>query len=199
MTFFNDEIEVASYLGRLVMSFNDLEVAIGGALMRVLLKEDDEYVGAVFVANLNFSQRFAVMRALTIEPPKIREEFELLLNQAKDINGRRNNYLHAEYSPILTDDYTPNQPVTFLHQRLRDYSKESSTDTMKEIFKYIRPPKSRGARRPREGCRVTSARDDARLAALRPLSVEHNRILPPYNRRQFKVSSDWTDLRRATS
>ena len=107
MTFFNDEIEVASYLGRLVMSFNDLEVAIGGALMRVLLKEDDEYVGAVFVANLNFSQRFAVMRALTIEPPKIREEFELLLNQAKDINGRRNNYLHAEYSPILTDDYTP--------------------------------------------------------------------------------------------
>jgi len=51
MTFFNDEIEVASYLGRLVMSFNDLEVAIGGALMRVLLKEDDEYVGAVFVAN----------------------------------------------------------------------------------------------------------------------------------------------------
>ena len=71
MTFFNDDIEVASYLGRLVMSFNDLEVAIGGALMRVLLKEDDEYVGAVFVANLNFSQRFAVIRALTIEPPKI--------------------------------------------------------------------------------------------------------------------------------
>ena len=28
MTFFNDEIEVASYLGRLVMSFNDIEVAI---------------------------------------------------------------------------------------------------------------------------------------------------------------------------
>ena len=40
------------------------------------------------------------MRALTIEPPKIREEFELPLNQAKDINGRRNNYLHAEFTDI---------------------------------------------------------------------------------------------------
>ena len=43
------------------MAFNELEVAVGGAIMR-LLKQDDR-VGAVFVA-LNFRNKIEILKAL---------------------------------------------------------------------------------------------------------------------------------------
>src|SRR5258707_7816658 len=57
--------ELATPLGVLVISFNELEVALGGALMRIL-KNSDEYVGAVFVSVLGFDQRYRLFKALAI-------------------------------------------------------------------------------------------------------------------------------------
>ena len=55
--------ELPAYLGNLVMSFNDLEIALGGALMRIL-KNNDDYIGAVFVSVLGFRQKYDLLRAL---------------------------------------------------------------------------------------------------------------------------------------
>src|SRR5258708_7131058 len=124
--------ELATPLGVLVISFNDLEVALGGALMRIL-KNDDDYVGAVFVSVLGFEQRYRLLLALSgkINDPKVRESFLELLEDAKEIAERRNRFVHAEYTMVKSDD---NQTVDFLHQRLKDFSKESRFDKLSNIF-----------------------------------------------------------------
>jgi len=53
--------ELAKALGYLVVAFNELEVALGGALM-YLLKQDDE-VGAAFTAHLGAATKNAEPRA----------------------------------------------------------------------------------------------------------------------------------------
>jgi hypothetical protein len=94
--------ELATPLGILVISFNDLEVALGGALMR-LLKNDDDYVGAVFVSVLGFEQRYRLLSALSvkIKESKVRESFRELLDDAKEIAERRNRFVHAEYTMVM--------------------------------------------------------------------------------------------------
>jgi hypothetical protein len=98
-------LELATPLGILVIAFNELEVSLGGALMRIL-RNDDDYVGAVFVSVLGFEQRYRLLKALApkIDDQGIRSEFLELLEQAKGIAERRNRYVHAEYTgscPVL--------------------------------------------------------------------------------------------------
>jgi Lon protease-like protein len=130
-------LELATPLGVLIICFNELEVALGGALMRIL-KNSDEYVGAVFVSVLGFDQRYRLLKALAIQitDPTTRKEFLDLLEEARGVSERRNRFVHAEYTAVKDDD---NETIAFLHQRLKDYSKESSFDTMANIFKYITP------------------------------------------------------------
>jgi hypothetical protein len=54
--------KVATSLGHLVIAFNELEVALGGALMH-LLKQDED-VGAAFVAHLAASQKIRLLQEL---------------------------------------------------------------------------------------------------------------------------------------
>ena len=60
--------ELATQLGHFIVAFNGLEVALGGALMR-LLKHDDEEIGAAFVAILGFSHKHALLTALAHKIP----------------------------------------------------------------------------------------------------------------------------------
>jgi hypothetical protein len=53
---------------------------------------------------------------------------------AKEIAERRNRFVHAEYTIVRSDD---NKTADFLHQRLKDFSKESRFDKLSNIFKYI--------------------------------------------------------------
>jgi hypothetical protein len=130
-------LELATPLGVLIICFNELEVALGGALMRIL-KNSDEYVGAVFVSVLGFDQRYRLLKALAIQIADltIRKEFLNLLEEARGVSERRNRFVHAEYTAVKNDD---EETMAFLHQRLKDYSKESRFDTMANIFKYITP------------------------------------------------------------
>ena len=103
-----------------------------------ILKNSDEYVGAVFVSVLGFDQRYRLLKALAIQIADltIRKEFLALLEEARGVSERRNRFVHAEYTAVKNDD---NETMAFLHQRLKDYSKESQFDTMANIFKYITP------------------------------------------------------------
>jgi hypothetical protein len=49
--------EVASPLGHFVMAFNEIEFAVAGAIMHLL--DQEERVGGVFAALLNFCKRFS--------------------------------------------------------------------------------------------------------------------------------------------
>ncbi len=84
----------------------------------------------MFVSVLGFDQRYRLLKALAIQitDPTTRKEFLDLLEEARGVSERRN---------LLKDD--DNETIAFLHQRLKDYSKESSFDTMANIFKYVTP------------------------------------------------------------
>ena len=59
--------ELAKALGHLVLAFNDLEVALGGALM-YLLKQDEE-AGAAFTAHLGKLIPLSQARLYVVDAP----------------------------------------------------------------------------------------------------------------------------------
>jgi hypothetical protein len=129
--------DLPARLGNLVMAFNELEIALGGALMRIL-RNKDEFVGAVFVSVLGFRQKYDLLKALAakIENKGLKGEFLVALDSARAISEERNRYIHAGYTTIMRDQDTIEVVV---HQRLRDFSKENLDDATVETFKYIKP------------------------------------------------------------
>jgi hypothetical protein len=111
--------KVATSLGHLVIAFNELEVALGGALMH-LLKQDED-VGAAFVAHLGASQKIRLLQELEgkIDHEATRDEFHDIVCRADDINSQRNRLIHSEYWSV---DATKQLRV-LLHRRLRDSTK----------------------------------------------------------------------------
>ncbi len=111
--------KVAPALGHLVLGFNELEVALGGALM-YLLKQDED-VGAAFVAHLGAAQKIRLLLELEgkIDHEPTRKEFHEVVERAAEINASRNLYIHSEYWPTYD---TPEASV-MLHRRLRDATK----------------------------------------------------------------------------
>ena len=91
--------DLAKALGHLVLAFNDLEVALGGALM-YLLKQDEE-VGAAFTAHLGVATKIRLLQDLDlkIEDENTRREFREMVKRAAEINTERNRYIHSEYWP----------------------------------------------------------------------------------------------------
>ena len=98
--------EIAKALGHLVLAFNDLEVALGGALM-YLLKQDEE-VGAAFIAHLGAATKIRLLQHLDrrIEDENTRYAFRGLVQRAAEINVERNRYIHSEYWSVpATEPY----------------------------------------------------------------------------------------------
>lgn len=89
--------KLATALGHLVLAFNDLEVALGRALM-YLLKLDEE-VGSAFVAHLGAATKIRLLQDLDrrIENESTRSEFRETVKHAEEINAKRNRYIHSEY------------------------------------------------------------------------------------------------------
>lgn len=129
--------ELPAQLGSLVMAFNELEIALGGALMRIL-RNDDDFIGAVFVSVLGFRQKHDILKALStkIENAEVKSDFLEALDSAKLISEERNRYVHAGYTTYMRDSETIEVVV---HQRLRDFAKESLYDSTHEMFQYIKP------------------------------------------------------------
>jgi hypothetical protein len=111
--------KLATVLGHLVIAFNELEVALGGALM-YLLKQDEE-VGAAFVAHLNAATKIRLLQALDgkIEDESTRSEFRDIVKRVSEINAERNRCIHSEYWSVST----PELLNVMLHRRLRDSTK----------------------------------------------------------------------------
>ena len=128
--------KLATAIGHLVIAFNELEVALGGALMN-LLKQDDN-VGAAFVAHLGAATKIRLLQELEgkIDHESTRQEFHKLVAQAAEINSSRNGLIHSEYWPVQTTE----QIKVMLHRRLRDSTRPVEFPvTIEELSKkYIR-------------------------------------------------------------
>ncbi|MCW2114420.1 hypothetical protein [Bradyrhizobium elkanii] len=111
--------KVAISLGHLVIAFNELEVALGGALMH-LLKQDED-VGAAFIAHLGASQKIRLLQELEgkIDHEATRQEFHDLVCRVDEINSQRNHLIHAEYMSVYVTEQLP----VLLRRRLRDFMK----------------------------------------------------------------------------
>jgi hypothetical protein len=111
--------KLARVLGHLIIAFNGLEVALGGALM-YLLKQDEE-VGAAFVAHISAATKIHLLQDLEgrIKNESSRSEFREMVKQAEEINTERNRYIHSEYWPVSAAE----QLTVMLHRPLRDSNK----------------------------------------------------------------------------
>jgi hypothetical protein len=113
--------DIPANLGNLIIAFNELEIALGGALMRIL-RNTDEYTGAVFVSVLGFRQKYDLLRALAtkIENEQVKTDFLEALDSARRISEERNRFVHAGYTTLMRDQNTIEVVV---HQRLKDFFK----------------------------------------------------------------------------
>lgn len=111
--------QVAGPLGNFIMSFNDLELATGIAIMNML--DLDERVGAVFTAMFSFAQKLQLIHALEfrIEGHPYRDRFLQLMGSAQKLGEHRNKYVHAEYFPILDAE----KSIVVAMRRIRDATK----------------------------------------------------------------------------
>lgn len=136
--------DLAAPLGTLVIAFNELEVSMGGALMRILKNEDD-FVGSVFVSILGFRQKYALLVALAIkiENSSVRSELFDLLEAAKTISERRNRFVHAEYTPVKNAEDVDKDVSYILHQRLKDFAKENHYSSSRDVFTFITPARGK--------------------------------------------------------
>ena len=129
--------DLARAIGMLVISFNELEVALGGALMYLL--NQDEATGTVFVSHLSAGVKINLLQGLTfkIADTGLREEFSELLKQAAEANTERNRFIHSE-DWVDPDTSSGVKPLT-LHRKLRDAHQPTAFPvTIKELSKYIK-------------------------------------------------------------
>jgi hypothetical protein len=118
--------ELAAPLGSFIIAFNELELAVGAAIMNIL--DQEERVGAVFVALLPFSMKLKMIRALDfkIKGHPYQERFTRLVNRAQEINDDRNKFIHAEYWPVIDAD---TQTILMAMRRIRDATKPYQQET----------------------------------------------------------------------
>ncbi len=129
--------ELAQSLGMLVMSFNELEIALGGALMHLL--GQDEPTGGVFVSHLSAGSKIKLLEALSfkIKDDGVRNEFSELLRKVSETNAERNRFIHSEYW-LDPDSSSGENPIT-LHRKIRDaHHPATMPATIKELSKHIR-------------------------------------------------------------
>src|ERR1700730_16856696 len=109
--------KLATALGHLIIAFNDLEVALAGAVM-YLLKQDGE-VGAAFVAQLGAATKIRLLQDLDgrIENESTCSEFREMVKHAEVINAERNRYIHSEYLSVSAAEQ-------LIVRRLRDWNKQ---------------------------------------------------------------------------
>jgi hypothetical protein len=125
--------EVAKSIGHLVMSFNELELAAGDAIMRLLKQE--KRVGGVFAAIPSFSEKLSILRALEfkIVSEPLRRQFDDLLETGKKINEHRNRLIHAQYVTVVDADDVD----SIITSRLRDTHKFELADRNSRYFSSV--------------------------------------------------------------
>ena len=108
--------DLAEAIGMLVISFNELEIALGGALMHIL--GQDEQTGAVFASHLSASAKLKLLDALKFKIPdgRYKNEFIEQLQRATEVNSDRNRFIHSEY---WSHEEGVEEPIV-LHRKLRD-------------------------------------------------------------------------------
>lgn len=108
--------DLAEAIGMLVISFNELEIALGGALMHIL--GQDEQTGTVFASHLSASAKLKLLDALKFKIPEgpHKTEFEEQLERATEINSERNRFIHSEY---WSHEDGIDEPIV-LHRKVRD-------------------------------------------------------------------------------
>jgi hypothetical protein len=129
--------DLARAIGMLVISFNELEVALGGALMHLL--NQDEATGSVFVSHLSAGVKINLLQgfAFKIADAGLKKEFSELLAQAAEANIERNRFIHSEYW-VNPDTSSSAKPIT-LYRKLRDAHQPTAFPvTIKELSNYIR-------------------------------------------------------------
>ena len=131
--FFEDLVRA---IGMFVISFNELEVALGGVLMHLL--NQDEETGTVFVSHLSAGVKITLLQGLTfkIADAGLKKEFSELLKQAAEANIERNRFIPSEYW-VASDTSSSAKPIT-LYRKLRDAHQPTAFPvTIKELSKYV--------------------------------------------------------------
>ena len=125
-------------LGRVILEFNYLEVAVGGLMAR-LLKESEAtaqvFAGAPsFIGNLKFIKMLAPTK---VPDATMRQELDAIVKKATELNAERNRYVHAEYMPMAgpNDEF-----VEMRYRRLKDGGKVidgSKIRTFHDLLKLV--------------------------------------------------------------
>jgi hypothetical protein len=95
---------VAQPLGHLLIEFNALELDLGRLIAR-LLDQNEDVIIAIIGAQLMFSAKLKLARALVeakVEVSK-RQNYLDTLKTAEKCNRARNGYIHSEYVPYVDD------------------------------------------------------------------------------------------------
>jgi hypothetical protein len=123
----DDEVQLNSYfekfanpLGHVILEFNYLEMDAGTMIARLL--NQDDMTAATFAGVLSFIEKLKLIQALIVfkvQDRDMRRQFDALVEEATNLNAKRNRYVHAEYMPVVgpTDEL-----VKMLHRRLKDSS-----------------------------------------------------------------------------
>ena len=127
--------DLAEAIGMLVISFNELEIALGGALMHIL--GQDEKTGAVFASHLSASAKLKLLDALKFKIPdgRYKDEFTEQLQRATEINSERNRFIHSAY---WSHEEGVEEPIV-LHRKLRDAHQPTTYPiTIGQLSKHIK-------------------------------------------------------------
>ena len=130
--------EFCGALGRVILEFNYLEVAVGGLMARLL--NESEPTAQVFAGASRFMEKLKLIRMLAITKvpdATMRQELDVILKKANGLNAERNRYFHAEYIPMAR----PNgELVEMRYRRLRDGGKVidgSKIRTVHDLLKLV--------------------------------------------------------------
>jgi hypothetical protein len=127
----------AGPLGHLILEFNYLEVDTGRMLARLL--DQDDATAAVFAAMIEYMQKLKLMQALValkIDDDALKAELNKLVDDATKVNAKRNQFVHAEYMPVVGPD---DELMKMLYRRLKDLHKTASTSKGQTIHDLLHP------------------------------------------------------------
>lgn len=96
-TYFDEQAKVMGYM---LIEWGGLEVRVGKLIARLLGQQDD-WIAAIFAAELMFLPKLRLARSLLkakIPDDDKRRPFEEALRKAETCNQKRNEYVHSDYS-----------------------------------------------------------------------------------------------------
>lgn len=129
--------QFAGPLGHVILEFNYLEVDVGRMIARLL--NQDDITAAIFAATLPFIEKLKLAQSLVavkVQDEDLKKEFQKIIKDATEINGKRNRYVHAEYWPVLGPK---DELVKMLHRRLKDMGKTIDVNKEQNLADILQP------------------------------------------------------------